>query len=42
MVASGPYRVIVSPRALDDLDEILDYIKQASPACAAPPSASRR
>jgi toxin ParE1/3/4 len=35
MVASGPYRVIVSPRAFDDLDEILDYVKQVSPANAA-------
>lgn len=34
MVASGPYRVIVSPRAFDDLDEILRYVKQASPANA--------
>ena len=34
MVAPGPYRVIVSPRAFDDLDRILDHIRKDSPANA--------
>jgi plasmid stabilization system protein ParE len=35
MVAPGVYLVIVSPRAFDDLDRILDHIKAVSPANAA-------
>jgi len=35
MVAPGAYRVIVSPRAFDDLDRIIDYIKADSPSNAA-------
>jgi toxin ParE1/3/4 len=35
MVAPGAYRVIVAPRAFDDLGRILDYIKRDSPANAA-------
>jgi plasmid stabilization system protein ParE len=34
MVASRPYRVIVSPEAFSDLDKILDYVKEQSPANA--------
>jgi plasmid stabilization system protein ParE len=34
MVAAGRYRVILSRRAFDDLDQILDYIKQTSPSNA--------
>ena len=34
MVAPGSYRVIVSPRAFDGLDRIIDYIKTDSPANA--------